>query len=106
MGFRFLPVHNLNHHFHFQIITPDKMTSHNRASGEASRRCFARWKAGPSQVLSVTLPPSHLRPHGQHIGFFAPMWPVRLWSGAELFGLKTKGHRIRGEVFSLFPKIF
>lgn len=25
--------------------------------------------------------------------------------GAELFGLRTKGHWIKGKVFSLFPKI-
>lgn len=105
-GFSIPAVPNLNHYFHFQIIPPDKMTSHNRASGEASQRRLARWKAGPLQVLSVTLPPCHLCPHGHHIGFFAPTCPVSLWSGAELFGLKTKGHQIRGEVFSLFPKIF
>ena len=42
---------------------------------------------------------------GHHIGFYALMGPVRLWSGAELFGLRTKGHWIRGKVFSLFPEI-
>lgn len=49
--------------------------------------------------------PSPAPPPGHHIGFYALVGPVRLWSGAELFGLRTKGHWIKGKVFSLFPKI-